>query len=121
MAENQKISRMNVPELLERVDNDRELMRELLCIFIEEFPGKLEALAKAVASGDLAQVRVLSHALKGALLNMSVAQAAGQAAHLEQIARSGQKEQVREAFAGFERQVEGLLPELQAHLAEAER
>jgi two-component system, sensor histidine kinase and response regulator len=116
-----KEARINLTELMARVENDRDLLRELLGLFIEEFPGKLEALAKAVASGDLAQVRVLSHALKGALLNMSITQAAGQAAHLEQIAHNGQKEQLREAFAGFERQVKGLLPELQAHLAEAER
>lgn len=37
-------------ELLERTENDRELMRDLLTIFKEEFPERLRALSEAVAS-----------------------------------------------------------------------
>ena len=37
-------------ELLGRTENDKELMRDLLAIFKEEFPQRLQALRDAVAS-----------------------------------------------------------------------
>ena len=114
--ERQKTARINMNELMSRVENDRALAQELLSIFIEEFPGKLQMLAQAVTRGDLSEARILSHALKGALLNISVTQAAGKAANVEQTARDGNVAQVMRAFAAFEQEVDGLLPELQAHL-----
>lgn len=114
--ERQKTARINMNELMSRVENDRELARELLSIFIEELPGKLQMLAQAVTRGDLSEARILSHALKGALLNISVTQAAVKAANLEQTARDGDAAQVKRAFARFEQEIDGLLPELQAHL-----
>ena len=37
-------SRINLPELLSRVDNDRELLLDLLAVFKEEFPRLLQTL-----------------------------------------------------------------------------
>ena len=56
--------------LLERTENDRELMRDLLTIFKEEFPQRLQALSEAVASLNAANVVLEAHALKGMLSKM---------------------------------------------------
>jgi HPt (histidine-containing phosphotransfer) domain-containing protein len=45
-------SRVNFTELLERVDGDRELLRELLGIFKREFPRVFQQLRQAVAEQD---------------------------------------------------------------------
>jgi hypothetical protein len=60
-------SSINLPELLSRVDNDRELLLDLLNIFKEEFPRHLQALHDAVALHDMNQTATVSHTLKGML------------------------------------------------------
>ena len=114
-------ARINMPELLERIENDRELLQELVLIFTREFPRNLTALRQAVAKGDLPEVVVLSHALKGMLLNLSITAAGSRAAEIEQMARTGKVAQLGEAFRAFEGEVGGLLPEVQAQVAEVQR
>jgi HPt (histidine-containing phosphotransfer) domain-containing protein len=108
----------NQGELLARVDNDREILRELLIIFKEEFPGHLQALREAVDSGDGKLVAVAAHALKGMLLNMAAGQAADAVSRLEQMGRSGEVSKFQEALAAFERNATRLLPHLDACMAE---
>jgi HPt (histidine-containing phosphotransfer) domain-containing protein len=113
--------RLDMPELLNRVDNDRELVHDLLAIFKEEFPPQLQALHDAVASEDMTQTRVVSHTLKGMLSNLSITGAAKAAGKLEQLAHDGTKASLQEAFTAFELQVQGLLPEMETHMAEVRR
>ena len=105
-------------ELLERVEDDRELLRELVSIFKTEFPRQLEELRNAVARQEVARVVSVSHALKGMLTNLAVKRAAKGALALEMLARQGDSAPLSKAFADFELQVQGLLPEMEACLAE---
>jgi HPt (histidine-containing phosphotransfer) domain-containing protein len=111
---------VNLPELLDRVDNDRELLRDLLSIFTEEFPRHLCALQEAVAGQDAKRVAVVSHTLKGMLLNLAVTKAAGSAGQLELQAQGGDPSLLQAAFAAFEQDVSGLLPEMATYLAEVQ-
>jgi two-component system, sensor histidine kinase and response regulator len=110
---------VNLQELLARVDNDRELLRDLLSIFSEEFPRYLLALQEAVAHEDTGQVAIVSHTLKGMLSNLAVTKAAASAGQLEQQARVGDPSSLKQAFAAFESDVRGLLPEMETYMAEA--
>jgi two-component system, sensor histidine kinase and response regulator len=110
---------VNLPELLARVDNDRELLRDLLSIFAEEFPRYLLALQDAVAHEDVKQVATVSHTLKGMLSNLAVTKAAASAGQLEQQAHVGDQSSLKQAFAAFELDVQGLLPEMETYMAEA--
>ena len=112
-------ARVNIRELLNRVDNDRQLLHELFSIFKEEFPGNLWNLRAAVAAGNLPEVAKLSHTLKGTLSNLAVGAGTASAAALEHAARSGDSTRVQAAFADFDRTVAGLLSEFEACLAEA--
>jgi HPt (histidine-containing phosphotransfer) domain-containing protein len=114
-------ARVNMPELLSRVDNDRELLRDLLSIFKEDFPRHLLGLEEAVASQDLKQITIVSHTLKGMLANLAVARAATAAARLEELAHDGVGEGMQEALAAFELEVQGLLPEMETYMAEVRR
>ena len=108
----------NQAELLERVDNDRELVRELLTIFKGDFPRTIGSLAAAVSSGDVNNSVSLSHALKGMLSNLGGARAAAAAARLEELARAGEIAALRGAYDVLEREAGRLLPELDAYMAE---
>jgi len=112
-------NRINLPELLARLDDDRELLRDLLSTFKEDFPGHLQALREAVERQDMKQATVVSHTLKGMLSNLAVTKAAATAAQLEHLASGGREVPLKEALAAFEREVEGLLPEMKTYMAEA--
>lgn len=112
-------ARVNLPELLSRVDNDRELLCDLLTIFKEDFPRHLRGLQEAVANQDLKQTMIVSHTLKGMLANLAVTRAAAAVAQLEELAHEGAATQ--QALALFELEVQGLLPEMETYMAEVRR
>jgi HPt (histidine-containing phosphotransfer) domain-containing protein len=112
--------KIDMAELLTRVDNDLELLRDLVAIFQEDFPRHLDTLRGAVAANDLREVKVASHTLKGMLANLAVSRAATAAAQLEQVAGAGSTESVGSALAEFEREVDGLLVEMQVRAEEAQ-
>ena len=111
-------SSINFPELLSRVDNDRELLLDLFAIFKDDFPRRLQALQDAVSHDDMKQIAMVSHTLKGMLLNLAVTRAAKGAAQLEELAHSGENSSVLKALAAFEMEVRGLLPEMEAYTTE---
>jgi two-component system, sensor histidine kinase and response regulator len=110
--------RVDMPELLSRVDNDRELLRDLVMIFKEDFPRHMEALRKAVAGPDLKAAKMVSHTLKGMLSNLAVTRASALAGHMEQLAGDVGASSLPEALAEFEQEVDGLLLEMEAHAEE---
>ena len=69
-------SAIDFPELLSRVDNDRELLLDLMSIFKEEFPRHVRELTDVIAARDLKKMAVVSHTLKGMLANLAVSRAA---------------------------------------------
>ncbi len=119
-ANGSEASCVNWTELLARVDNDRELLCDLLSIFKREFPEHLRALRNAVAGNDFALTVRVSHTLKGMLANMAVTKAADYASHLERLARAGDIASLSGAFDAFEKEVQGLLPEMETYMASRE-
>lgn len=62
---------LDLPELLERVQDDKELLLELLDIFKEDYKTKRKSLQEAIVKKDYDQVRGIAHSLKGASGNIS--------------------------------------------------
>jgi HPt (histidine-containing phosphotransfer) domain-containing protein len=111
-------SSIDFPELLARVDNDRELLLDLMAIFKEDFPRHQRELADVIAARDLKKMAIVSHTLKGMLANLAVTRAASGASKLEQLARDGGTElEIAEVFHAFQREVQNLLPEMDAYMA----
>jgi PAS domain S-box-containing protein len=105
-------------ELLARVENDRELMRELLLIFKEEFPRHVQALRVAVDTSDGEKVATETHTMKGMLSNLAASQAAGAAARLEHLGRTQEVAAFQEACASFENISKELLLQLDTCMVE---
>ncbi len=109
---------IDLVELLARVENDRELMRELLLIFKEEFPRHVHALRLAVDSSDGEKVATEAHTLKGMLSNLAASPAAGAAARLEQLGRTQEVAAFQEACTSFENISKDLLLQLDTCMVE---
>jgi two-component system sensor histidine kinase/response regulator len=111
---------LNLPELLVRVDNDRDLLRELIDIFKEEFPRLLRQLQANILDGDRKSVENTCHGLKGMLSGLSAMRAAAVAERLEQLGRDGDFSALKDLVAVLEQEVETLVPQLDASIHKAE-
>lgn len=110
---------LNLSELLVRVDNDRDLVRELIGIFQDEFPPLLRRLREAVARQDARCVETTSHSLTGMLSSLSATRAAALARELEQMGREGNAPGLAGTLALFEHETTNLQSELNSYIAEA--
>ncbi len=70
-------------EALRRVDNDRELLRELVGMFLAEFAKNISSLRSAQANGDEKTFTRIAHSIKGAAANIGANITAGVASRLE--------------------------------------
>ena len=109
---------IDLAELLARVENDRGLIRELLLIFKDEFPGHVQALRDAVDSMDGDRVTAEAHTLKGMLSNLAATSAVDAAARLEQLGQNREISKFQEACSVFESVSKDLLLQLDACMAE---
>ncbi len=111
--------RLNISELLSRLDNDRELLRELVQLFKDECPRLIQSLRDAISRQEANAVETISHSLKGMLANVSATRAVSAASLLEEIGRARKHSQLGEALAALESEIAALLPELDACLVGA--
>src|SRR5690349_11418049 len=99
---------------LSRVGGDAELLREVVGLFLDDYPQALERIRTAVASGDQAGLEHQAHSLKGSVSTFG-AQAAYDAAFLlEKLGRSGDMRGANQSLAKLEQALATLRPELEA-------
>lgn len=79
-------------------DDDEELFLEIVQIFLEDTPKRIEALSGAVVAGDADQIRKTAHALKGASANLAAGPLRQACQALERTGRDGQTALAREGF-----------------------
>jgi CheY-like chemotaxis protein/HPt (histidine-containing phosphotransfer) domain-containing protein len=82
------------PGLLELLEGDESLARELAVIYIGSGSSLLADLAKAVDCGDWVTVGSRAHTLRGASANIKASRVADAAARLEAAARAGQADRL---------------------------
>ena len=90
--------------LLEYLDNDPQLLKEVVGIFLADCPGRIAELRTAVTAHDSNQIARGSHALLGSLATFGAKRAVEAARELESIGRQGEMEGVDEAFCALERE-----------------
>lgn len=62
---------VDLQEVMERVQNDIELLIELFDIFEEDYRQKREEISKAIQQANYDELRNIAHSLKGASSNIS--------------------------------------------------
>jgi HPt (histidine-containing phosphotransfer) domain-containing protein len=81
---------LNVMEqLLNLDDGELGLLKEMMGLFVDDTPGRIQAIEAALASGDLSDLADVAHAVKGAAGTMGVPKVRVVAAELEHGGRKG--------------------------------
>ena len=106
---NEQLDRVS---LLERVEGDRELLADIIQIFLADAPQLLNAMRKALEQGDMILLERSAHSMKGAAGNMSASTTVEAASQLEQSAKKGDAELSKTNLIALEGAVERLLPDL---------
>jgi CheY-like chemotaxis protein/HPt (histidine-containing phosphotransfer) domain-containing protein len=113
-AEDGTVKAMELAVALESVGGDRQLLQELIGMFLLECPDLLTALRKAIAAGDGPTVHRAAHTIKGAV-NMFGARAVYDGAQrLETMGRQNDLAQADLALAALEQELDRLTQDLAA-------
>ena len=89
---------LNQELAMARVGGDRELLKELADLFLQEYPSLMACLREAHARGDADQVERIAHGLKGSVASFGATRAADVAFRIEQLGRAGQLDPVAEVL-----------------------
>ena len=90
---------------LEGVDGDRDLLKSVIEVFLEESVRLMQELRTAVTESDFRRVHHSGHSLKGALLGAGAASTAELAQRLELMGANGSVESSDELLCELERQL----------------
>jgi PAS domain S-box-containing protein len=98
--------------LLSGVDGNRRLLRNLVRLFLADYPRRLGEIKEAVRRGDSEALRIAAHALKGLVGNFSAKNAFAAALRLEIMARDGVLDKAGEACKALESELGRVTEEL---------
>jgi CheY-like chemotaxis protein len=98
--------------LWERVAGDEESLREVIALFLEDYPKLLAAIQAAIAIGDAKALFVAAHTLKGSAGNFAAKKVVDVALRLEQLGRQEDLAPAQEAFSTLEKELLRLKDEL---------
>ncbi|HVN84839.1 MAG TPA: Hpt domain-containing protein [Candidatus Binatia bacterium] len=92
---------VDVAELVERVGGERELLREVVAIFLEECPGRMERLNDAIRVRDLVALELAAHSLEGCLSMFAAAEGVRLTKAIARSAESGDYTDVATQYAAL--------------------
>jgi two-component system, sensor histidine kinase and response regulator len=118
VGEQPRKTEWDLKELMERLGGDQEFLRELLVMFREDVRMNLEKSRKEMAERDYEGLSRTAHTMKGMLRNLSMGAAAETAAALEKSSHENLQAESGELLEGLAKELEGILPEVEAQLAE---
>ncbi len=105
-ASEDESERIDFAAALEAVGGDKDLLVELIDLFLEDFPGQLEEMKKATEGGDSENTAARAHSIKGAAGNLALKRVQELAIEVEKMSTAGN-------LKGVARLIEDLEAELQ--------
>lgn len=99
--------------MLERVDVDEELCNELLDIFVQDIPVRLEELKQALADNDAVLLTQHAHAIEGASANIGAHALREVAFEMEMAGRERRLDRTISLVERLERELDRLKTALQ--------
>jgi PAS domain S-box-containing protein len=97
---------------LSRVGGDVELLKEVVELFLDDYPSTFEKIKGAVARRDATALEHAAHSLKGSVSTFGANRAFEAAFTLEKQGRSGDLTDARDGLLQLEQALEALRPEL---------
>ncbi|MBW2432730.1 MAG: response regulator [Deltaproteobacteria bacterium] len=109
----QKSTNFELDGLIKSFENDHDLFKELVDIFINDYPQMLETLRDTLKSSDAKTLTRTAHSLKGMLRNFQAENAADTAYTLEQMGRNGTLDDADQIVDSLADQLEQVAQRLQ--------
>ena len=106
---------------MSRVDNDPQLLRDLVDLFVEDCPRAVDEIRVALNRKDAKAVERGAHSLKGCTSNLAAQMASEAAFNLERLARAGDLVDAESVLKELEYQLDRLKPALLAVRQETEK
>ncbi len=103
---------------LERVGGDAALLREIVALFLEEYPVLLGEIRSALDAADPVRLERAAHTLKGSAGNFGAESAVQAALHLETLGRTRNLGPAEEAWQRLRNEMALLHPALAELLRE---
>jgi len=88
--------------ILERVDGNRDLLREIVALFLEAYPRQQAELGAAIARGRAEEVARVAHAIKGSVAFFASGPVVELARGLEMMGRRGDLVDAQSRFDALE-------------------
>lgn len=79
-------------DLLERLSGDTELLAEVIAVFLDDCPARLQAINDAMTHRDPVELRTAAHAIKGAAGSLSAHRLFDAAQRLEHLVETSRLE-----------------------------
>jgi len=93
---------IDLKDVLERVQDDKELLAELFDIYQEDFVIKRKALGEAIVAQDIAKIKEIAHSMKGASGNISAKPLHAACLQLEVLAKEGKTDGMKEVAVSID-------------------
>ncbi|MFH0920623.1 MAG: Hpt domain-containing protein [Fibrobacterota bacterium] len=103
--------------VMENIGGDVQLLKELLTLFLEDYPQRLTAIHFALENKDWQKAAMETHSLKGTLSNLGAVIAKEHAASLNKLCRSGTPVDCITPYAGLRESVEEFAQALKMDLS----
>ncbi|MFH1359666.1 MAG: Hpt domain-containing protein [Candidatus Omnitrophota bacterium] len=104
---------IDLKEVMERVENDQELLIELIEIFLEDYPGRMKSLKEAATQNDFSLIKDVAHSLKGASANISAKKISSLFLDVEHMAQKNDLSAMGDIYS----KLEGLIEDLKRYLS----
>jgi HPt (histidine-containing phosphotransfer) domain-containing protein len=98
---------------LSRVGGDVELLKEVIELFLDDYPSTLEKIKSAVGSSDAKALEQHAHSLKGSVSTFGAGRAFEAAFELEKRGRNRDLAGAPDGLLQLEQALEALRPELE--------
>ncbi len=103
---------IDLNEVMDRVEGDKDLLIELIEIFLSDYPIRMDNLRKAEQENNIDEIKNVAHSLKGASANISAKPISQIFLEIETKAKEGQSIDMMSC----DQRLESLMNELKAYL-----
>jgi HPt (histidine-containing phosphotransfer) domain-containing protein len=110
----EQLHKLDESVALSRVGGDVELLREVVGLFLDDYPQSLEMIRDAVARGDQSGLERHALSLQGSVSTCGAQEAFDAALALEKQGRTGDLTEAPEGLRRLEDALTALRPELEA-------
>ncbi|MBN2639109.1 MAG: Hpt domain-containing protein [Bacteroidales bacterium] len=91
---------------------DKEVVLEIINIFIDEYPDRLQTIQNNINNGDFDQLRFNAHSIKGVVANFIAPEVQAMARELEMKGTNKDASGVQELYDNFKNKADQMLEEL---------